>query len=277
MRRRRSPEIGIAFGALMLTACAVASGTGAFAGESGAWPQPSFYTVVVRPGETLPGLAARYGVSAVAVASLNRVNMHRRLTVGEVLRIPAGSAATRQAVLDEALDRTAPNYAPPPKSFGAAGYVDTHQTQAANDSPSRKVTETTDSGTGSLSRRFAWPVRGPVISSFGPASDGQRNDGINIAAMLGAPIRAAASGTVTYVGDELKGYGNLILIAHPGGYITAYAHAQSISVARGAHVDRGQVIGTAGETGGVDRPQLHFEIREGIKPLNPVRLLAALP
>ena len=116
-----------------------------------------------------------------------------------------------------------------------------------------------------------------MISSFGLASDGERNDGINIAAMLGAPIHAAASGTVTYAGDGLKDYGTLILIAHPGGYVTAYAHAQNISVARGDRVEKGQVIGTAGETGGVDRPQLHFEIREGLKPLNPVRLLAALP
>jgi murein DD-endopeptidase MepM/ murein hydrolase activator NlpD len=116
-----------------------------------------------------------------------------------------------------------------------------------------------------------------VISAFGPAGNGERNDGINIAAMLGAPIHAAAAGTVTYAGDELKDYGNLILITHQGGYVTAYAHVQTLMVTRGDHVDKGQIIGEAGETGGVDRPQLHFEIRKGIKPLNPVQLLAALP
>jgi murein DD-endopeptidase MepM/ murein hydrolase activator NlpD len=122
---------------------------------------------------------------------------------------------------------------------------------------------------------FAWPVAGPVIARFGPDGDGERNDGINIAAGLGAPIHAAAAGTVIYAGDELKDYGLLILIAHAGGYVTAYAHAQKIVVSRGEHVAKGQVIGAAGESGGVDRPQLHFEIRRNVRPVNPGLLLAA--
>jgi murein DD-endopeptidase MepM/ murein hydrolase activator NlpD len=249
----------------------------ASAAESGAWPHPTFYTVVAHPGETLASLAARFGVSAAAVAKLNRINMDRRIIAGEVLRIPAGSSVTREAVLAEALDRTARNYAPPPKTFGAAGHIRTHELEAARE-PVEHIDAATATGhAGALSRLFAWPVRGPVISSFGPATDGARNDGINIAAMLGAPIHAAAAGTVTYAGNELKAYGNLILIAHPGGYVTAYAHAQSVVVVRGDHVEKGQVIGTTGVTGGVDRPQLHFEIRERVKPLDPVRFLAALP
>jgi murein DD-endopeptidase MepM/ murein hydrolase activator NlpD len=123
--------------------------------------------------------------------------------------------------------------------------------------------------------QFAWPVMGQILSPFGRDSNGARNDGINIAAKLGAPIHAAAAGTVTYVGNELKSYGNLILIAHGDGYVTAYAHADSIAVNRGDHVNQGQVIGTAGDTGDVDRPQLHFEIRKGVQPVNPRRLLAA--
>lgn len=108
-----------------------------------------------------------------------------------------------------------------------------------------------------------------MIAHFGAAPDGERNDGINIAARLGEPIRAAAAGTVTYAGNGLRDYGNLILIQHAEGYVTAYAHAEGIAVRRGEHVRKGQVIGEAGETGQVDRPQLHFEIRRGVAPVNP--------
>ena len=116
---------------------------------------------------------------------------------------------------------------------------------------------------------FAWPVTGPVISDFGSTSNGGKNDGINIATAMDAPIRASASGTVTYAGDELKGYGNLVLIKHEGGYTTAYAHADRLLVQRGDFVAKGQVIGYAGETGDVTRPQLHFEIRSNTTPVNP--------
>jgi murein DD-endopeptidase MepM/ murein hydrolase activator NlpD len=122
---------------------------------------------------------------------------------------------------------------------------------------------------------FAWPVQGKVISTFGTGSDGARNDGINIAAATGTPIHAAAAGTVTYAGDELKAYGNLVLIRHADGYVTAYAHAQRLVVAKGDTVSKGQVIGYAGATGDVDSPQLHFEIRHGTQPVDPNALLVA--
>ena len=113
-----------------------------------------------------------------------------------------------------------------------------------------------------------------MISSFGATSNGERNDGINIALPTGAPIHAAASGTVSYSGDELKDYGNLLLIKHPGGYVTAYAHADQLLVQSGQTVTKGQVIGYAGRTGDVSTPQLHFEIRHDTTPLNPDSLLA---
>ena len=116
---------------------------------------------------------------------------------------------------------------------------------------------------------FVWPVNGPVIADFGTTASGGKNDGINIATAMDAPIRAAASGTVTYAGDELKGYGNLVLIKHEGGYTTAYAHADRLLVQRGDFVAKGQVIGYAGQTGDVSRPQLHFEIRARTTPVNP--------
>jgi len=126
---------------------------------------------------------------------------------------------------------------------------------------------------GSLS--FAWPVKGKVISGFGATTGGEKNDGINIATARGTPIRAAASGTVSYAGDELKDYGNLLLIKHADGYVTAYAHADHLIVAKGETVTKGQVIGYAGQTGDVSSPQLHFEIRHGTQPVNPNDLLVA--
>lgn len=127
--------------------------------------------------------------------------------------------------------------------------------------------------TGSLN--FDWPLRGKVISEYGSLASGERNDGINIAATLGSPVHAAADGVVSYTGNELKGYGNLILIRHSGDYVTAYAHTETILVTRGDKVVRGQVIAYAGTTGGVDVPQLHFEIRHGTAPVNPRPLLVA--
>jgi len=121
---------------------------------------------------------------------------------------------------------------------------------------------------------FVWPVSGNVISNFGAVSSGERNDGINIAARANTPIRAAASGTVNYA-DSLNGYGNLVLIKHSNGYVTAYAHAARLLVAQGDYVMKGQVIGYAGQTGDVNSPQVHFEIRNGTTPVNPERYLSA--
>jgi murein DD-endopeptidase MepM/ murein hydrolase activator NlpD len=122
---------------------------------------------------------------------------------------------------------------------------------------------------------FAWPVNGPLVSDFGSTANGGKNDGINIAAGMDTPIRASASGTVTYAGDELKNYGNLVLVKHSGGYTTAYAHADRLIVSRGDFVSRGQIIGYVGQTGDVSKPQLHFEIRSATTPVNPHAYLAA--
>jgi murein DD-endopeptidase MepM/ murein hydrolase activator NlpD len=139
--------------------------------------------------------------------------------------------------------------------------------QARNDNAAPRVT---DSG----ALRFVWPVSGRIVSDYGTNSGGERNDGINIAAAQGAPVHAAASGTVSYCGNELKGFGNLVLIRHDNGYITAYAHVGSILVNRDDRVLAGQVIATAGATGDVSSPQLHFEIRAGDKrPVDPKSML----
>ena len=129
----------------------------------------------------------------------------------------------------------------------------------------------------SLSGIFLWPVRGHVLENYGAGPDGTHNDGINIAAARGAPVQAADAGVVAYAGNELRGYGNLILIKHPNGWISAYAHCDLILVKTGQKVARGQVIARVGSTGNVSEPQLHFELRRGKHPVDPRDYLAPLP
>ena len=120
---------------------------------------------------------------------------------------------------------------------------------------------------------FGWPVRGRLIAGFGSKPDGTQNDGINLAVPEGTPIKAADDGVVAYAGNELKGYGNLVLISHANGFVSAYAHASELMVKRGDTVKRGQVIAHAGQTGNVTSPQLHFEIRKGSTPVDPAQYL----
>lgn len=122
---------------------------------------------------------------------------------------------------------------------------------------------------------FLAPIEGPVIAAFGSQADGRKNDGVNIAAPKGAPVRAAADGDVVYAGGALQGYGNLILLRHSDGWVTAYAHLDRILAKRGARVVRGQAIGAVGATGGVSAPQLHFEMRKNNQAIDPTGRLAA--
>lgn len=126
-------------------------------------------------------------------------------------------------------------------------------------------------------RRFQWPVAGEVVSTYGPKPDGLHNDGINIAAPAGTPVVAAENGVVAYAGNELRGYGNLLLIRHADGWVTAYAHTARILVQRGDQVRAGQQIATVGTSGSVGAPQLHFEIRQGTQAINPLEQLPARP
>lgn len=120
---------------------------------------------------------------------------------------------------------------------------------------------------------FLWPVRGNVVSGYGPKGRGLHNDGINIAAPRGSPIRAAETGVVAYAGDGLQGFGNIVLIKHSDGYVTAYAHADTLLVSRGQVIQRGQAIARVGSSGTVETPQVHFQIRRGRDAIDPRRLL----
>lgn len=120
---------------------------------------------------------------------------------------------------------------------------------------------------------FIWPVEGRQISHFGAGANGQRSDGIHIAAREGTPVRASADGEVAYAGDELKGYGNTVLLRHKDGRYSSYAHLSHVAVSRYDRVQQGDVIGKVGATGGVPAPQLYFSLREGAEPVNPERFL----
>jgi len=238
------------------------------------WPAPTYYTVVVRKDDTLGAIAQRYDVSVDALRKANGIETDDQIYAGEELHVPPTHGA-RKAVLGEATN----NRLPPD-----ARVVVHNEPALARQQPQARVARTvpqisstpqeTHSGD-AIASGFIMPVSGRIVLPFGSAGGGERNDGINIAANAGTPIRAAADGTVTYAGNELKGYGNLILIKHEGGYVTAYAHAASIGVARGQVVAKGDVIGTVGQTGDVNQPQLHFEIRRDMKPIDPRAVMTA--
>jgi murein DD-endopeptidase MepM/ murein hydrolase activator NlpD len=186
--------------------------------------------------------------------------------------------------LDWGVNTTAPRHVAARDSAKTYVYDESaaHPSARPADSAPRSVTPyapVTSQALAPISRAdapaFAWPVSGRVISDFGSTANGGKNDGINIATTMDAPIHASASGTVTYSGDELKNYGNLVLIKHSDGFTTAYAHADRLVVARGDVVTKGQVIAYSGQTGDVETPQLHFEIREQTTPVNPRTYLAS--
>jgi murein DD-endopeptidase MepM/ murein hydrolase activator NlpD len=233
----------------------------------------------VQNGDTLYSLGRKFNVSPFTIASLNGLDKGKALSLGQKIKIPAGaSAAVAQIPLKKPLvaeqeqisDDTAdagPATKPAPLALPKTKVTDPAQA-TVQDVPAIP----TDAGSGLAMR---WPVRGKVISDFGKKPNGLKNEGINISVPEGTSIRAAESGVVAYAGNELKGYGNLILIRHAGGYVTAYAHAKALNVKRGDTVKRGDVIAVAGQTGAVQSPQLHFEVRKGATALDPTKYLSS--
>ncbi len=213
----------------------------------------------VRQGDTLYSISRASGVSVDAIASANRLRAPYALDVGQRLLVPQAPAGALQVA-------TAEPKAPVP----------TRQTTTPVAEDVGKIARDvsyTPPPTTTASTMFAWPVRGKVVSEYGSGNLGRRNDGVNIAAPVGAPVRAAADGTVAYRGSELDGFGNLLLIKHADGFVTAYAHNDAMIVKKGDQVRKGQVIAKVGQTGAVTTPQLHFEIRQELKTVDPVALL----
>jgi murein DD-endopeptidase MepM/ murein hydrolase activator NlpD len=233
----------------------------------------------VRAGETASALAQRYGVSLAALVRANGIEPPFVIRVGQRLVIPgatapAVAAAPRGAVEQAPLPPPVASPAPVPQA--TPGPAPAPQAAPAPPPvPANPPAAPVESDPAARAGRFLWPVRGVVVSDFGPKPGGLQNDGVNIAAPRGTPFRAAEAGTVIYAGNELRGFGNLLLVRHDGGYVTAYAHADELTVQRGDQVRRGQTIGRVGQSGGVATPQLHFEIRRGTRPVNPMDYLGA--
>ncbi len=220
---------------------------------------------VVASGDTLFSLGRKYGVSPFAIADLNGLSHSKALSLGQQLRIPSGGKAPVVAqAAPIAQEEIADNSAAVPAQK-AAPLALPRENQVA--------TAAAPVDASALSMR--WPVKGKVISEFGAKPNGLKNEGINIAVPEGTSIRAAEGGVVAYAGNELKGYGNLILIRHAGGFVTAYAHAKTLNVKRGDTVKRGDVIAVSGQTGAVQSPQLHFEVRKGASALDPYKYLSS--
>jgi murein DD-endopeptidase MepM/ murein hydrolase activator NlpD len=220
---------------------------------------------IAGPGDTLSKIARRYRVSVTDLARANRIAPHAQIGLGDRLTIPAhvsarpAPAAAPRAEAPVQPQQTA-SVAPPPHTAKYASPAEPAESQ------SKRVTN---------SAVFRWPVRGRIVTAFGGKPNGQQNDGINIAVPEGTPIKAAEDGDVAYSGNELKGYGNLILVRHPNGFVTAYAHASQLLVKRGDKVKRGQIIAKSGRTGAISSPQLHFEIRKGSTPVDPTPYLGS--
>ncbi|CAN5116179.1 LysM peptidoglycan-binding domain-containing M23 family metallopeptidase [soil metagenome] len=243
------------------------------ASAASAVPAVAGNTHVVNRGETLMSIARHNHMAAADLARANNLDPKAHLKIGDKVVVPARTAAL----------------AAPPVVAAPAGVVSTAPaTKVASAEPVQKArlanatttpeeitpespTKAADA-TGALPT-FRWPVRGRVVTGYGAKTNGKSNDGINVAVPEGTPVKAAEDGVVAYSGNELKGYGNLVLIRHANGYVTAYAHASELMVKRGETIKRGQVIAKSGQSGEVGSPQLHFEIRKGSTPVDPLQFL----
>ncbi len=214
-----------------------------------------------RAGEsdTLRTIANMFGVDVYRLVQANGLQAPYKIRPGQVLRIPSSHS------------RGEPVLARMPEARGEGTVI---RSQPMRPVPvDREELPVTTTVPDSTRPGFIWPVRGKVISGYGVKDGGLYNDGINIAAPKGAPVAAAAAGVVAYVGSGLKSYGNLVLVRHTGGMMTAYAHLSSIRVRKGMQIRKGQTIGTVGSTGSVSSSQLHFEIRQGSKTHDPRQYL----
>lgn len=230
----------------------------------------------VGAGETIYSLSRRYKVTPQAIANANNLTLATQLRIGQQVRIPGGSNTVvnnvpqtppppvvqpqRRANVQTIQNNEAP---PAPETVGI---VRPNVVPQLNPEAPRADN---DKGPG-----FRWPVRGRIISAFGRKPNGQQNDGINLSVPEGTPIHASEDGVVAYAGNELKGFGNLVLIRHADNWVTAYAHLGTIDVKKDQKVRRGDIIAKAGQTGGVTSPQLHFEIRKGSNPVDPEKHLS---
>ena len=258
-------------------------------------------TITVARGDTLYSISRRYEIPVNDLAVMNGLRSPFALGVGQKLRVPnlpeTKAVATKPTTQtkpvsktvtksEKKVEKTAIKSAQPKETAKTAKTESkpvqktpqktqqkSVQKEAPKQSKSKQTAEKVQPIAARSSSKFSWPVRGTILSHYGAKTGGLYNDGINISAVLNATVSAAENGVVAYAGNEVRGMGNLIIIQHADGWMTVYAHLNSMSVRRGARVSVGQKIGTVGQTGKVTSPQLHFEIRKGTKSYNPVNYL----
>lgn len=218
----------------------------------------------VKPGETGIAIARAYGVEWSKVAAANKLKPPYVIEVGDKLLLPSATAVASMSVEERARAFTLDIDDIITGGEPAAPVV---RAPAKAPKPAPLVVPTGSAPS------FGWPVEGRVISGFGPKAGGRFNDGVNLKASAGAPVRSAGDGVVAYAGDAIPGFGNLLLVKHAGGWVTAYGHNEALLVARGKRVARGEVIARAGATGSVAEPQVHFELRKGRTPVDPVKVI----
>jgi murein DD-endopeptidase MepM/ murein hydrolase activator NlpD len=225
---------------------------------------------IVTRGETLMSISRRYHTPVTQIAAANKIAPQTHLKIGDRIFIPGQMTASRSAAPPAPKVQAPRVEAQAPHPFVTAEAAPTARVAVAGTQATVAAAAPTAAA---KALAFRWPVRGRVIATFGQKPNGQRNDGIDLAVPQGTDVRAAEDGIVAYAGNELKGYGNLILIRHENGFVTAYANTSEILVKRNDRVHRGQVIAKSGQTGGVQVPQLHFEIRKGSSPVDPSQYL----
>ena len=185
---------------------------------------------------------------------------------------PAAKAAGKNGDKPVVQDLTAKNDVSGQTTTARKSQPDVTPTASVKPNDTAAAMTSAEADAAGVAPEFRWPARGRIIEAFKAGG----NDGINIAVPEGTSVRAAESGVVAYAGDELKGYGNLVLIRHPNGFVSAYANNGELDVKRGDTVKRGQIIAKSGQTGNVNSPQLHFELRKGSTPVDPTSYLAGL-
>jgi murein DD-endopeptidase MepM/ murein hydrolase activator NlpD len=237
---------------------------------------------VVASGETLSSIAHRHRVTIRELVAVNNITAETPLKIGMKLTIPARPAA----VAKNAPGAPAPGapaaapgkpqqvaqMKPGPTLQSVKPGEQTASARMATPAGEAQAEDSAPAGTAGMPS-FRWPLRGRVVTNFGAKTSGGANDGIDLAVPEGTAIRAADDGVVAYAGNELKGYGNLVLVRHANGFVTAYANASEITVKRNDQVHRGQVIAKSGQTGTAPNPQLHFEIRKNSAPVDPMQYL----
>jgi murein DD-endopeptidase MepM/ murein hydrolase activator NlpD len=222
-------------------------------------PTPNYHEV--KQGETLYAISRIYNMKIDNLIEMNDLQPPYSVKVGEKIRI---------SKIDDKTE-ISQNQNKSESRLNKEEKVTTKLVEPEQ-KPLAKVGAVTEK-TPDKSNHFSWPIKGPVVSKFGPKSGGLYNDGINIKAKEGSDVKASEDGVVAYVGNELKGYGNLVIVKHSSGWITAYAHLQNAVAKRGQVVVKGEKIGTVGSTGNVTSPQLYFGLRKGRDAVNPENYL----